>query len=83
MGSVTYFAVLPFVKDDEGQLCADQAVECRSSTAAASRARTRAAAKAGAVAFSRTGDPETGDWAEAVVLLRVGETPADLEAVSG
>jgi hypothetical protein len=35
--------------------------------------------KAGAVAFSRTGDPEIGEWADAVVIARVGETPTDLE----
>lgn len=81
--AVTYYAVLPFVKDEDGLLCADEAVECQSSTAAAARARALAATKAGAVAFSRTGDPETGDWADAVVLLRVGDTPADLDAVSG
>ena len=83
MSSTTYYAVLPFVKDEKGQLCADEAIECQSSGAATTRARTLAATKAGAVAFSRTGDPETGEWADAVVLLRVGETPADLEAVSG
>lgn len=83
MASVTYYAVLPFVRDEEAQLCADEAVECQSSAAAASRARALAAEKAGAVAFCRTGDPETGDWADAVVLVRAGETPADLEMVSG
>jgi len=36
-----------------------------------------------AVAFSRTCDPEVGEWADAVVLTREGDTPADLELVSG
>ena len=83
MGQVTYWAVLPFVHDEDGNLCADEAVECQSPAAAAARARALAAAKAGAVAFSRTGDPETGDWADAVVLSRIGDTPPDLELASG
>lgn len=83
MASVTYWAVLPFVRDEDGNLCADEAVECQSSAGAAARARALAATKAGAIAFSRTGDPETGDWADAIVLTRVGDTPADLQGVSG
>lgn len=82
MANVTYYAVLPFVRDEDGNLCPDEAVECQSSAGAAARARALAATKAGAVAFSRTGDPETGEWADAVVLTRVGETPADLEIAS-
>ena len=83
MGSVTYWAVLPFVRDEDGNLCSDEAVECQSPAAAGARARALAAQKAGAVAFSRTGDPEIGEWADAVVLSRAGDTPADLEIVSG
>jgi hypothetical protein len=33
--------------------------------------------KVGAVAFSRTGDPSVGEFEDAVVLGRYGETPAD------
>ncbi len=47
--------------------------ECRSSSQAISRARSLAAKKAGAVAFSRTGDPNIGEFADAVVLFSVGE----------
>lgn len=83
MGSVTYWAVLPFVHDEDGNLCPDEAVECMSPAAAAARARALAVTKAGAVAFSRTGYPETGEWADAVVIARLGETPADLAFVSG
>ena len=43
--------------------------------AAVARARTLAATKAGAVAFSRTGDPNIGEFAEAVVLYTAGEVP--------
>ena len=78
-----YYAVLPFVRDEDGNLCPDEAVECRSPNGAATKARALIPIKAGAVAFSRTGDPETGEWADAVVLARAGDTPADLAMVSG
>lgn len=83
MPNVTYWAVLPFVRDEDGNLCPDEAVECQSPSAATARARALATAKAGAVAFSRTGDPEIGEWADAVVIARAGDTPTDLELASG
>ena len=79
----TFYAVLPFIRDEDGSVCPEEAVECQSSAGAAARARALATVKAGAVVFSRTGDPEVGEWADAVVLTRVGDTPADLELVSG
>lgn len=83
MASVTYYAVLPFVRDEDGNLCPDEAVECQSPAGAASRARALAVTKAGAVAFSRTGDPDIGDFSDAVIIVRVGDVPSDLEAVTG
>ena len=83
MASVTYYAVLPFVRNEDGELCPDEAIECHSSTAAAARARAMAAGRAGAVAFSRTGNPEMGDFADAVIIAKVGDVPADLAAATG
>lgn len=83
MTSVTYFAVLPFGRNDQGELCPGDAVECGSAAAATMRARAMAAASGGAVAYSRTGDPDLGEYAEAVVIARVGDVPADLEAAAG
>ncbi len=83
MTSVTYYAVLPFVRDEDGNLCPDEAVECQSPAGAASRARALAVTKAGAVAFSRTGDPDIGDFSGAVIIVKVGDVPTDLEAVTG
>jgi hypothetical protein len=37
--------------------------------------------QAGAVAFSRTGDPDTGDLSEAVILARYGDVPDDLSGL--
>jgi hypothetical protein len=35
----------------------------------------------GAVAFSRTGDPATGDFGDAKVIRKFGEVPEDLSAL--
>jgi hypothetical protein len=36
-----------------------------------------ASSKAGAIAFSRTGDPSTGEFADAVILARYGDVPEE------
>ena len=78
MARITYYVALPFVRGDDGSLAAEGGVECPSPHAAVGRARTMAHGKAGAVAFSRNGDPELGDFEPAVVLAVFGEVPADL-----
>jgi hypothetical protein len=35
----------------------------------------------GAVAFSRTGDPATGDFGDAKLIRKFGEVPNDLSAL--
>ena len=42
------------------------------------RARALALEHAGALAFSRTGDPVTGEFQDAVILARFGEVDLDL-----
>ena len=58
-------------------------VECTSATAAMMRAETlaRIDGNIGAVAFSRTGDPAMGDFADAVLLKAFGEVPSDLSGL--
>lgn len=75
MPNVTYYVVTAFVRGEDGELNAEPAMEAPSSTAAVSRARAMAARKAGVIAFSRTGDPEAGEFSDAVVLFRHGEVP--------
>ena len=67
-----------FERDEAGELVAMDPLEVRTSSAAVARARSLAATKAGAVAFSRTGDPELGDFADAVILFAQGEVPDDI-----
>jgi hypothetical protein len=78
MGSVTYYVAMAFEKSEEGDLIALDPMESQSSTQAISRARSLATSKAGAVAFSRTGDPDIGEFADAVVLFKTGEVPDEL-----
>lgn len=78
MGSVTYFVVLPIIRNEEGDLVAEDGQEAPSAFAAQRRAQALIGKKAGAIAFSRTGDPAIGEFDDAVVLSRFGEVPDDL-----
>ena len=78
MASVTYYVAMAFEKTEEGDLIALDPMESQSSTQAVSRARSLASTKAGAVAFSRTGDPDIGEFADAVVLFKTGDVPDEL-----
>ena len=76
MNAVTYYVALPFVWTEDGDLIAGQAQDRQSAGAAESVAKKMAEVSAGAVAFSRTGDPATGDFDDAVVIRCFGEVPA-------
>ena len=77
MGSVTYYVAMGFQRDEEGELVALEPTESQTSSVAISRARALAAKNAGAIAFSRTGDPDIGEFQDAVVLWQDGEVPDD------
>jgi hypothetical protein len=73
MPDVTYFAVLPFSRTEDGDFLAEAAIEVRSAAQAKATASSMAAAERGAIAFSKTGDPQLGEWQDAVILGRQGE----------
>jgi hypothetical protein len=73
MGDVTYYAVLPFVRNAGAELVPAEAKECSSAANAVHVAQSLAVSSAGAIAFSRTGDPATGEFADAVILRIFGE----------
>ena len=79
MAEVTYFVALPFFAADDG-LAPGEPVECFSPNAAVMRAEvlSRREGHVGAVAFSRTGDPATGDFSDAQIIRRFGNVPSDL-----
>jgi hypothetical protein len=82
MAEVTYFVALPFIATDDG-IAAGEPTECFNPNAAVMRAEALARKEdhVGAVAFSRTGDPATGDFSDATVLRKFGDVPDDLSAL--
>ena len=76
---VTYYVALPFVLSDEGDLVSGEAKDFQSSSSALRAAQLMAKTNAGAIAFSRTGDPALGEFEPAVILARYGETPDEVE----
>jgi hypothetical protein len=82
MSEVTYYVALPFVAADDG-IAAGEAVECFNPNAAVMKAEAlaRKPGHVGAVAFSRTGNPATGDFGDATVIRKFGDVPEDLSAL--
>jgi hypothetical protein len=82
MAEVTYFVALPFVASDDG-IAAGEPMECFNPVAATMRAEalSRKEGHVGAVAFSRTGDPATGDFSDAKVIRKFGDVPDDLSTL--
>jgi hypothetical protein len=78
--NVTYYVVVPFDRNEEGDLAAGDAQEATSALSAERGARSLALLHAGAVAFSRTGDPSIGEFQNAVILAQFGDV--DLNALS-
>ena len=79
MANTTYHVALAIGRTEEGDLVVEDAVEAASPAAAVGRARQIASRKVGAIAFSRSGDPDLGEYSDAVILARFGETPAEIE----
>ena len=79
---VTYYVAMGFSKDEGGAPTAGAAEECQSASAAIRRAEalSHATGHTGAVAFSRSGDPMTGEFGDATLLKSFGEVP-DLSAL--
>ena len=82
MSEVTYYVALPFVAADDG-ITPGEAVECFSPVAAVmlAEALSRKPGHVGAVAFSRNGDPATGEFSDAALIRKFGEVPNDLSAL--
>ena len=76
---VTYYVALPFVASDDG-IAPGEAVECLSANSAVKRAEalSRKPGHVGAVAFSRSGDPRTGEFGDAKLIRKFGDVPEDL-----
>lgn len=73
MAAVTYYVALPYTRTEDGDLVAGEPKEVQSADAARREAGRMALDAAGAVAFSRTGDPGTGEFDDAKVIASFGE----------
>lgn len=76
MANLTHYVVMAFVRDEQGELVAEAPTQLPGASLAISRAKSLASTKAGAIAFSRTGDPALGDFK--VILFKAGEVPEDV-----
>jgi hypothetical protein len=73
----TFFAVITFRKQGR-RLVADQPRSARNAEHARSMAERLSSGCAGVLAFSRSGDPDTGDFDDAAVLVRYGDVPEEI-----
>jgi hypothetical protein len=83
MSDVTYYVALPFLMDVDGSRVAGAAEECQTSASAVRRAElmSRGTGHVGAIAFSRSGNPLTGEFSEANLLRKFGDVPEDLSTL--
>lgn len=79
-GRVTYFVVLAYerAKGRRAQLVPLDPYEAPNAEAARRRAARYGDAGGGGLAFSRTGDPDSGEWDDAIILGQFGELPANV-----
>jgi hypothetical protein len=80
MTTLTYYVALPFIRADDGSTVPVEAVECPNAATAILQAEilSQAAGNVGAIAFSRTGDPDVGKFEDAVALKKFGDLSVDL-----
>ena len=71
--SVTYHLVVPFDRNEEGDLVPGEAKEAPNGNIARRGAQALATTHAGAIAFSRTGNMDSGDFDDAVITAEFGE----------
>jgi hypothetical protein len=82
MTSVTIHVVQAFQQEEDGIVAAEPK-SCPSAGAARSLAARLAQTHVGVIAWSRTGEPEFGDWQPAVELVRTGQIPDEFDTSGG
>jgi hypothetical protein len=81
MSEIIYYVALPFVLSDDAAPA--EAIECFNPNAAVMKAEalSRKEGNVGAIAFSRSGDPATGEFGDATVIRKFGDVPDGLSAL--
>ena len=78
MPPLTDFVAIPFISDAEGNLTPGEAVECPGAAASTRKAMSMAEKHGGGIAFQRSGEPDIGEFKDAMILGKFGKTPNDL-----
>lgn len=80
MARETLYLVQAYKSGKGTRLTADSPVRCRSLEVARKRAEDLVSVRAGVVAFSTSGDAETGDYDdEPTIIFKAGRLPAAFE----
>lgn len=79
---LTYFVVQSFSQGRKGAVVADQPIQSQSADHATRMADRLSRTRVAAIAFSRTGDPATGEYDEAVILASFGEIPDESQQLA-
>jgi len=84
MPQIIYYVALPFICSENGIISPGEALECPDAMTAILQAEVlfQVQGNVGSVAFSRTGDPDSGVFEDAVVLRRIGDVPDDLSMLA-
>ena len=77
--SVTYYVVVAYGRNREGDLVAGEGQQAPTEAAALAKAEGLSTQHVGVVAFSREANMSTGEFEPAVILARYGETPDEVE----
>lgn len=79
---LTYFVVQAYkAVKGKGKIAADEPIPARDEDHAMRMFRRFKETRAGVVAFSRTGDPATGDYEDAVIIARHGIVPVEVDGL--
>jgi hypothetical protein len=76
---VTYFVVQPYLMGKRGAIIAETPIQASGVDHALRMAEKLAPQRQAVVAFSRTGEPSTGEWDAAIVLAVHGHVPEGIE----
>lgn len=72
---LTIHVVVAFTKTEDEEIAAEPPQQMPTAGQATQRAKFLATTHAGAIAWSRTLDPDTGDYSDPEILVRVGTIP--------
>lgn len=79
MPATTLHVVQPYDLTEEGELVTAEPQQAQSADQARKVAQRISSGHAGVIAFSRTGDASIGEYEPAVILVRLGRVPDELE----